>query len=228
VCARARAYVRAYAAYSVSRRRFSPYAAYSRKMHLIYSSPQATLLHSALPSPAHISRPPPPPLTSYTPICPSYKVSSRFSPKGSAHGKYLLISRRSAALVLVFPMHGETPPAIYNSSKPLGIELSHRVATHLGLLFIRIRHVGLARTCPHLCLSFAYYLPLNQLIRLLSFMIWIGKKSFAADGRKLLDRSVRDSMQSCWKHHGKRTTCFLCSGDLRCWHESRVISVILI
>jgi len=74
----------------IARRRFPPYLAYSRKMHLIYSSPRATLLHSA-----------PPPLPSrplvLSPVCPPYKVSSRFSPKGSAHGKYSLIATVLAA-----------------------------------------------------------------------------------------------------------------------------------
>ena len=64
------------------------------KMHLIYF-PRAILLcirSSFLLSP----RP-------ALPFRPSYKVSSRFSPKDSSHGKYLLIAI-FRSVVLVFPM----------------------------------------------------------------------------------------------------------------------------
>lgn len=65
------------------------------KMHLVYS-PRATPLHPV---------PPPPIPHSALPFRPSYKVSSRFSPKDSSHGKYLLIATFRST-VLVFPMRG--------------------------------------------------------------------------------------------------------------------------
>lgn len=75
-----------------------------RKMHLIYSSPRATLLHPVLflllLVPLLLL-----PLSSVLPFYPLYKVSSRFNPKDTSHGKYSLIAT-FGYMVLVFFMRG--------------------------------------------------------------------------------------------------------------------------
>lgn len=67
------------------------------KMHLVYSSPRATLLHPVL-----LLLLPPSSVPLFRPV---YKVSSRFNPKDTSHGKYSLIAT-FRCVVLVFFMHG--------------------------------------------------------------------------------------------------------------------------